>query len=91
MSTTITIPKVEKILWTQGLVQAEAAIEDAYRSVYRRLDYLTLLSDRTEVEESEYSLLHMTVVGYASYLTRAMETLQSQHPARYEEVLCQVG
>ena len=91
MLTPITIDRVAEIIWRQGMDPAEEAIEAAYRKVYRRLDFLEAQPERTVSEQDELTLLHMTVLGYASYFTRAMKKLRSDNVAGFESVLRRHG
>ena len=83
----ITIERVAEIIWRQGMDPAEEAIEAAYRKVYRRLDFLESHPVRTASEEDELHLLHMTVLGYASYFTRAMKKLREEDASGFATLL----
>ena len=87
MLTPITIERVAEIIWRQGLDPAEEAIEAAYRKVYHRLDFLESHPVRTAAEEDELNLLHLTVLGYASYFTRAMKKLREENAAGFTSIL----
>ncbi len=87
MLTPITIDRVAEIIWRQGLDPAEEAIEAAYRKVYRRLDFLESHPTLTSAERSELDLLHLTVLGYASYFTRAMKKLRAENAEGFAAVL----
>jgi hypothetical protein len=87
MLTPITIERVAEIIWQQGLDPAEEAIEAAYRKVYRRLDFLESHPTRTSAEQNEVDLLHLTVLGYASYFTRAMKKLREENAEGFASIL----